>query len=80
MDVAVVGKSEVLLALSGGYSNCQVLRMSMSQSSSPCIVRTSYMTPDSTAQYDTCVALCAAAGDWNRMRIQVLSRLWPDRQ
>ena len=27
---------------------------------------------DSTAQYDTCVALCAAAGDWNRTRTQEL--------
>ncbi len=27
---------------------------------------------DSTMQYDTCVALCAAAGDWNRTRTQEL--------
>jgi hypothetical protein len=27
---------------------------------------------DSTAQFDTCVALCAAAGDWNRTRTQEL--------
>ena len=27
---------------------------------------------DSTMQYDTCVALCAAAGDWNRQRMQQL--------
>jgi len=27
---------------------------------------------DSTAQYDACVALCAAAGDWNRTRLQEL--------
>ncbi len=30
---------------------------------------------DSTAQFDTCVALCAAAGDWNRTRTQELYRL-----
>ena len=30
---------------------------------------------DSTAQYDTCVALCAAAGDWNRTRKQELFQL-----
>ena len=29
---------------------------------------------DSTAQYDTCVALCAAAGDWNRMRMRELRK------
>lgn len=27
---------------------------------------------DSSAQYDTCVALCAAAGDWHRTRMQEL--------
>ena len=27
---------------------------------------------DSTAQFETCVALCAAAGDWNRTRTQEL--------
>ncbi len=30
---------------------------------------------DSSAQYDTCVALHAAAGDWNRQRMQQLSKL-----
>jgi len=30
---------------------------------------------DSTAQYDTCAALCAAAGDWNRIRTQELGLL-----
>jgi hypothetical protein len=29
---------------------------------------------DSTAQYDTCVALHAAAGDWNRTRHQQLRK------
>ena len=29
---------------------------------------------DSTAQYDTCVALHAAAGDWNRMRMNELRK------
>ena len=29
---------------------------------------------DSTAQYDTCVALCAAAGDWNRTRTREFVR------
>jgi Fe-S cluster assembly scaffold protein SufB len=30
---------------------------------------------DSSAQYDTCVALHAAAGDWNRQRMQQLRHL-----
>ena len=30
---------------------------------------------DSTMQFDTCVALCAAAGDWNRTRMQELRHL-----
>ena len=29
---------------------------------------------DSSAQFDTCVALHAAAGDWNRTRLQELIR------
>jgi hypothetical protein len=29
---------------------------------------------DSTMQYDTCVALLAAAGDWNRTRLQELRK------
>lgn len=29
---------------------------------------------DSTMQYDTCVALHAAAGDWNRMRTNELRK------
>jgi hypothetical protein len=30
---------------------------------------------DSSAQYDTCVALHAAAGDWNRQRMHELRHL-----
>ena len=30
---------------------------------------------DSSMQYDTCVALHAAAGDWNRQRMQQLRHL-----
>lgn len=30
---------------------------------------------DSSMQYETCVALCAAAGDWNRTRTQELTHL-----
>ena len=30
---------------------------------------------DGSAQFDTCVALHAAAGDWNRQRMQALFRL-----
>lgn len=30
---------------------------------------------DSTMQYDTCVALHAAAGDWHRQRLQQLASL-----
>ena len=35
---------------------------------------------DSIAQNDTCVALGAAAGDWNRTRIRMLSQHLPNLQ
>ena len=35
---------------------------------------------DSTMQYDALVALSAAAGDWNRTRIYILSRLCSNSQ
>lgn len=35
---------------------------------------------DGNTQYDTCVALSAAAGDWHRTRTQELVNEWPNLQ